>query len=117
MSEHLLYIAAPYTRPDPVMNTHRVCQVATFIVERTDWVPVVPHLTLLWHAIVPREIEWWYAYDLRLLSACDALLRLPGESTGADREVAEAIERGIPVLSASSFRHEVQAGITERWSA
>jgi hypothetical protein len=33
----------------------------------------------------------------RLLQRCDAVLRLPGESTGADRDVALARERGLPV--------------------
>lgn len=33
----------------------------------------------------------------RLLAHCDAVLRLPGESTGADNDVRIARERGIPV--------------------
>jgi hypothetical protein len=33
----------------------------------------------------------------RLLQHCDAVLRLPGESTGADNDVRIARERGIPV--------------------
>lgn len=33
----------------------------------------------------------------RLLEHCDAVLRLPGESTGADQDVAIAKERGLPV--------------------
>ena len=33
----------------------------------------------------------------RLLAHCDAVLRLPGESTGADQDVAIATERGLPV--------------------
>jgi hypothetical protein len=33
----------------------------------------------------------------RLLEHCDAVLRLPGESTGADQDVAIAQERGLPV--------------------
>jgi hypothetical protein len=33
----------------------------------------------------------------RLLQHCDAVLRLPGESRGADQDVAIARERGIPV--------------------
>ena len=33
----------------------------------------------------------------RLLQHCDAVLRLPGESTGADQDVAIARERGLPV--------------------
>jgi hypothetical protein len=33
----------------------------------------------------------------RLLAHCDAVLRLPGESTGADQDVVIARERGLPV--------------------
>jgi hypothetical protein len=33
----------------------------------------------------------------RLLAHCDAVLRLPGESTGADQDVAIATDRGLPV--------------------
>ena len=33
----------------------------------------------------------------RLLQHCDAVLRLPGESKGADQDVAIARERGLPV--------------------
>ena len=33
----------------------------------------------------------------RLLQHCDAVLRLPGDSTGADNDVRIARERGIPV--------------------
>jgi hypothetical protein len=35
----------------------------------------------------------------RLLAHCDAVLRLPGESTGADQDVAIARERGLPVYT------------------
>lgn len=35
----------------------------------------------------------------RLLQHCDAVLRLPGESTGADNDVRIARERGIPVYT------------------
>ncbi|WP_329491776.1 DUF4406 domain-containing protein [Kitasatospora sp. NBC_01246] len=33
----------------------------------------------------------------RLLTHCDAVLRLPGDSTGADQDVAVARRRGLPV--------------------
>ncbi|MYV90118.1 DUF4406 domain-containing protein [Streptomyces sp. SID1034] len=33
----------------------------------------------------------------RLLAHCDAVLRLPGDSTGADQDVAIAQRRGLPV--------------------
>jgi hypothetical protein len=35
----------------------------------------------------------------RLLQHCDAVLRLPGASTGADNDVRIARERGIPVYA------------------
>ncbi|MFF8096971.1 DUF4406 domain-containing protein [Streptomyces sp. NPDC016675] len=34
----------------------------------------------------------------RLLTHCDAVLRLPGASAGADQDVATARRRGLPVL-------------------
>lgn len=41
-----------------------------------------------------------YPVAHRLLQRCDAVLRLPGESRGADQDVAIARERGIPVYTA-----------------
>ncbi|MFJ5829384.1 DUF4406 domain-containing protein [Streptomyces sp. NPDC093089] len=38
-----------------------------------------------------------YPTAQRLLAHCDAVLRLPGESTGADQDVATALGRGLPV--------------------
>ena len=40
----------------------------------------------------------WMAVDLPWVAVADAVLRLPGKSAGADRETAEATERGIPVF-------------------
>jgi hypothetical protein len=41
--------------------------------------------------------ETWMEISLSLLSACHALLRLPGESPGADREIGFALSVRIPV--------------------
>jgi hypothetical protein len=42
-----------------------------------------------------------YQYPVahRLLARCDALLRIPGESRGADLDVARAKELGLPVYT------------------
>ncbi len=45
----------------------------------------------------PVAAEIMYPTAERLLQHCDAVLRLPGESTGADQDVAIARERGLPV--------------------
>lgn len=94
----LVYLAAPYTKLDPVENTHKAIKMATFLYETGFVVPVVPHLTLLWHIVDPRPLEFWYAYDLQLMHRCEAVLRLPGASSGADAEVAAAASAEIPVF-------------------
>lgn len=40
----------------------------------------------------------WLDVDLTFVERSDAVLRLPGESTGADMEVAHARDKGIPVF-------------------
>ncbi|MFE0674555.1 DUF4406 domain-containing protein [Streptomyces sp. NPDC058867] len=45
----------------------------------------------------PLADEVLYPTADRLLAHCDAVLRLPGASTGADQDVATARRRGLPV--------------------
>jgi hypothetical protein len=45
----------------------------------------------------PLAADVMYPTAERLLQHCDAVLRLPGESRGADQDVAIAESRGIPV--------------------
>jgi hypothetical protein len=45
----------------------------------------------------PLAAEVMYPTAERLLQHCDAVVRLPGESRGADQDVAIAQGRGIPV--------------------
>ncbi|MGA2812305.1 MAG: DUF4406 domain-containing protein [Candidatus Acidiferrum sp.] len=42
--------------------------------------------------------EFLYPVAHRLLQRCDAVLRVPGESKGADHDVAIARQRGLPVF-------------------
>jgi len=48
----------------------------------------------------PLAADVMYPTAQRLLQHCDAVLRLPGESKGADQDVAIARERGLPVYTA-----------------
>jgi hypothetical protein len=45
----------------------------------------------------PLAADVMYPTAQRLLERCDAVLRLPGESTGADQDVAIARSRNLPV--------------------
>ncbi len=50
----------------------------------------------------PLAAEVMYPTAQRLLQHCDAVLRLPGESRGADQDVAIAEELGLPVYTSLS---------------
>jgi hypothetical protein len=94
----LVYVAGPYIHPDPVENTHNTIEAAE-ILHNTGWFTAyVPHLSLLWHVVAPHTADYWYAYDLAILKRCDALLRRPGQSMGADNEVTFANDHDIPVF-------------------
>lgn len=98
MSKPLIYVAGPYTNPDPVTNTRDAFYMGLRIYETTGCPVLVPHLTLLGHAMFPRDLEFWYQFDLAQVAKVDAVYRLAGSSSGADKEVAFAEEHGIPVL-------------------
>ena len=60
----------------------------------------------------PLATQVMYPTAERLLQRCDAVLRLPGESKGADQDVAIARERGIPVYTALAEVPGVESGLT-----
>lgn len=92
-----IYIAGPYTNGDPVLNIRKTIEAADELRE-LGYVPFIPHLSHLWHLISPHEYEYWMLYDFEWLERCDALLRLPGESEGADREIDRMHILGKPVF-------------------
>lgn len=94
----LVYVAGPYTRPDPVLNTRDAVLTADQVLE-LGAVAVLPHLSLLHHAISPKPYEDWIRITMQMLSRCDVVLRIPGESPGADREVALARKLGLTVVT------------------
>jgi|SRR6185312_5997538 len=92
-----VYVAGPYTRPDPIENTHRAIRVGDDLLS-LGYIPFIPHLTAFWHLLRPRPYQEWLDYDLEWVRVCGVLLRLPGESSGADTEVAFARCLDIPVV-------------------
>ena len=100
-----VYIAAPYTHPDPVMNTREAVLAGEEILQRTmDWLPFIPHLFHLWHLISPHPYSFWMQMDADWMLACQALVRRGGPSEGADKDMMQAASLGIPVfLSMDEF--------------
>ena len=106
----MILIAGPSrsgTGDDPVKmheNLLRLEQVAWPIFQKGH-VPMIGEWAALpvWRAAGGRTVgDDLYEHILhptagRLLQHCDAVLRLPGASKGADNDVAIALSRGIPV--------------------
>lgn len=93
----LVYVAGPYTKGDVARNVATAIEAAETLLN-LGHTPFVPHLTHFWHLLYPHPYETWLAYDNVWLMQCDAVLRLPGESAGADAEVCLAVKLGIPVF-------------------
>ena len=91
-----VYVSGPFTS-DPTTNTHKAIKMADQL-SALGLFPFIPHLMLLWDAVSPRSYEEWMNYDIAWLERCDAIIRIPGESSGSDREVAHASRLGIPIF-------------------
>jgi len=106
-----IYIAAPYAKGDVAENVRRAILAADELL-RAGHIPFCPHLSHFWHLLCPKPRDLWLGYGLEWLAACDALVRLPGESEGADAEVAAARAWGIPVYGSVAELLEVEGGGT-----
>lgn len=91
----LIYIAGPYTSGDVARNVARAIEAADEIMEDGRFAVYVPHLSHFWHLHRAHEWEFWMALDQQVLMRCDGLVRLDGESVGADREESWALELGL----------------------
>ena len=93
-----IYVAGPYSRGVPDETIARVVDAAEALLD-AGWAPFVPHtMTFLWAVRHQHPVEIWYGFDLEWLAACEAIVRLPGASTGADAEVAWARANGLRVF-------------------
>lgn len=96
-----IYIAGPYSNA-PEANVNRA-MAAWHALADAGFVPFLPHLSHYLHLHRQRDYQEWLAHDLQWLALCNAVLRLPGDSPGADVECLYAVERAVPVF------HSVEA--------
>jgi nucleoside 2-deoxyribosyltransferase len=92
-----IYIAGPIMLGDRMANI-RVAIDAANALRDLGFAVFVPQLDSFWSLVHPREYEDWMAHDFAWIDVCDGLLRIPGVSSGADREIRHATGRGIPVF-------------------
>lgn len=95
MSRLKCYIAGAYSKPEPVANVAVACRFASWLIDHGHNV-FVPHLNVLLHFMEARSWDDWLSLDMDWVESCDVLIRLPGESKGADREVIHAMDKLIP---------------------
>ena len=108
----MILIAGPYasgTNGDPALMAANLTKLETaaWPIFRAGHIPMIGEwvaLPVLESAGAtgpndPLAAEVMYPTAERLLQHCDAVLRLPGESRGADQDVAIARGRGIPVFT------------------
>ena len=106
----LILIAGPYrsgTGDDPALMAGNLARLeeAAWPLFRAGHLPIIGEwvaLPVLSSAGQPDPLgplaeQVMYPTAHRLLRHCDAVLRRPGDSTGADQDVAIARERGLPV--------------------
>ncbi len=94
-----IYVAGPIAKGDRQQNIANAIHVAEQLLNAGAH-PYVPHLNVAWDDMYKHSLGVWLEYDFTWLALCDALVRLPGESEGSDREVGEARRVGIPVFYA-----------------
>lgn len=92
----LIFVSAPFTIGDTSQNIRRACFAGDEIL-RKGHIPFIPHLFHFWDLISPKSWEKWMEIDLAILERCDALLRLYGQSEGADIEITRAKELGLTI--------------------
>ena len=118
----LILIAGPYrsgTNDVPELMAQNLARLerAALDVYEAGHVPVIgewialPIMRLKGSQKIGDTVYEQYAYPVahRLLELCDAVLRIEGESKGADEDVRRALKHGKPVYRSAS---EVPAAIT-----
>lgn len=89
-------ITGPYTEGDVAINVQRAMQAGSQLLTAGHF-PYVPHLSHFLHMQTPQPREVWMLLSEIWLRECDAIVRIPGVSIGADREVKVAKGLGIPI--------------------
>jgi hypothetical protein len=109
----LILIAGPYRsgtndEPDRLAANLRFLESAAWPVFRAGHIPMIGEWVALpvmncIGSVVGDEASLSVLTPTaeRLLQHCDAVLRLPGDSTGADNDVRIARDRGIPVYTSA----------------
>lgn len=93
-----VYVSGPITAPDPLRNLSDALDTFHELLDSGLVAPFLPHLSCFAEIHRPRIYDDWLDLDRQVIARCDAVLRLPGRSAGADLEVGWA-QGVIPVFT------------------
>ena len=96
MKRPLVYVAGPITA-NPLGCVRQAAPVFRRCRE-IGVVPFLPQLSVIHEMVDPLPYMEWLEYDFDVIRNCEAVLRLHGDSPGADREVCLAQDLGLPVF-------------------
>ena len=109
LKKPLVYIASPYTKGDPAINTRFQCEMFHKMWMDGIVTPFAPLWSHFQHILFPISYEEWVDYDNQIIPRCDALIRLIADyrpinyrqrdSSGADAEVDLARALNIPTFT------------------
>jgi hypothetical protein len=97
MRKKTVYIASPYTLGDVAINVKVQLDTVDKLMNK-GFAPFAPLYSHFQHMVHPRPYTDWIEIDLVWVEVCDCVLRLPGESKGADGEVEHALKHNKPVF-------------------
>jgi len=93
-----VYVAGPISKGPLERNIRRALDAANVLMHN-GFHPYTPHLHCFMDITHPHEYERWMTLGFAFIPACEAVFRLDGESSGADRECEFAAAIGIPVFN------------------
>lgn len=99
-----VYISGPLTLGNRNLNLFQAFEAHRQLI-KAGFAPLNPMITMLCPFAPDVEHSEWLDCDLPWVEVCDVVVRLPGESKGADLETAHARLHGIPVFEITDQRH------------
>lgn len=103
-----VYVAGAISKGDLMVNIRRAVDAGAKIID-AGHEAFVPHMSCYFNIIHPFHYERWMTWDFAWIEVCHALVRIPGESSGADREMVFARDHNIPVyLGVDDFLNSIQ---------
>jgi len=97
MEPEVIFVAGPYSQGNMAYNVRKAMEVGIKLNDMGHYA-VIPHFTHFLDMMFPRPYEYWLELDNRIIPKCTALYRIPGASSGADKELELAKSLGLKIL-------------------